>query len=61
VKVKTLVDNVLRYGTKKGTILEVTEAQAQHLLKLGVVEEVKDEKKPLRRLKKVTNDVLPSK
>jgi len=51
VKVKTLVDNVLRYGTKKGTILEVTEAQAQHLLKLGVVEEVKDEKKPAKKAK----------
>jgi hypothetical protein len=51
VKVKTLVDNVLRYGTKKGTVLEVTEEQAQHLLKLGVVEEVKDEKKPAKKAK----------
>lgn len=50
MKVKTLRDNV---GTlnKKGTILEVSEQEGKRLIKLGVVEEVK-EKKATKKTKK---------
>ncbi|MBL5830866.1 hypothetical protein HV417_02150 [Bacillus sporothermodurans] len=50
MKVKTLRDNV---GTlnKKGTILEVSEEQGKHFIKVGVAEEVK-EKKTTKKTKK---------
>lgn len=41
MEVKTLSVNVLKYGRKKGETIKVTEQQAKHLLKLGVVEEVR--------------------
>lgn len=49
MKIKTLVDNVLKYGTKKGTILEVDEKQAEHLIKIKAAEEVKEGKKPSKK------------
>lgn len=42
MKVKTLKDNVLVYGNKKGTELEVSEEVGKHLLNVGAVEEVKE-------------------
>lgn len=41
MKVKTKQANVLTYGEKKGAVLEVDEKTGEHLLKLGVVEKVK--------------------
>jgi hypothetical protein len=45
LKVKTLRDNVQKYGDKKGTILEVSEELGKHWIKAGVVEEVKPAQK----------------
>lgn len=42
MKVKTLQDNVLRYGNKKGITLEVEKETGEHLIKKGFAEEVKE-------------------
>lgn len=44
MKVKALRENVLRYGEKKGAVLEVSEETGKHLIKNGFAEEVKSNK-----------------
>ncbi|TWJ39650.1 hypothetical protein CHCC5027_3563 [Bacillus paralicheniformis] len=45
MKIKTVQANVLKYGTPLGEVLEVSDETAQHLIKTGVAEELKEEKK----------------
>jgi hypothetical protein len=50
LKVKTLTENVSFYGQKKGAVIEVSETNAKHYIKLGVAEEVKPApKKPTQK------------
>jgi hypothetical protein len=44
MKVKALKENVLKYGEKKGAVLEVSEETGKHLIKNGFAEEVKANK-----------------
>ena len=47
MKVKLLNDNVLKTGDKKGDVVVVDAKRAEHLIKVGAVEEVKEKpKKP---------------
>ena len=46
MKVKLLQNNVLKTGDKKGDVVEVDAKRAEHLIKVGAVEEVKQAKKP---------------
>lgn len=43
-KVKTLQENVLSYGEKKGAVLEVSDSVAEHLVKTKVAEKVQAKK-----------------
>lgn len=43
-KVKTLQENVLTYGEKKGAVLEVSDEVAKHLINTGVAEKVQTKK-----------------
>ncbi|MBL5776998.1 hypothetical protein HV436_01440 [Bacillus sporothermodurans] len=51
MKVKTLKDNVIVFGDKKGSIVEVSQDHGEFLIKKGSAEEVK-EKKTTKKTKK---------
>jgi hypothetical protein len=44
-KIRTMRENVLKYGEKKGVIIEVDERAASHLISGGFAEEVQEHKK----------------
>jgi hypothetical protein len=56
LKVKTLKDNVMKYGDKKGTVYEVSDSHGEFLIKKGSAEEVKETKKTTTRKKKTDKE-----
>lgn len=52
MKIKTLKDNVMKYGDKKGTVYEVDKDHGEFLIKKGSAEEVKATRRTTTRKKK---------